>query len=188
MRKSEIQAYINFVKPHYEDKDPGHDFDHIKRIISRIPELENEVASEPDKSKLWFLACFHGLDKKLSGDRDFKEQTTNFLLSLSWDKKEIDILYKSLSEHMVNPATIEEKIICDANNLDLLGAIGIAKAFTTGGVKRQLFLETIEIFEKRYLDQAVFQTPVGKRIFKKQLNYVKEFLLKLKKELDDYVV
>ena len=39
-----IDRYCDFVRPAYTDRDPGHDFDHICRIIDRLPELADGKA------------------------------------------------------------------------------------------------------------------------------------------------
>jgi len=47
-----------------------------------------------------------------------------------------------------NPQTLEEKILWDANILDSLGAIGLARAFTRGGHEEQTVEETVRIIKE----------------------------------------
>lgn len=105
-----------------------------------------------------------------------------FLGELGWEEREIDDAFDSLRRHLVNPQTPEEKIVHDANFVELLGAFGIAKAFTVGGEFGQSYEETVDIFESRYLDKVVFRTPVGQRIAREERAYTKDFLNRLRNE------
>ena len=88
-----------------------------------------------------------------------------------------------MERHLDNPQTVEEAIVHDANYIELLGAFGIAKAFTTGGARKQTYQKTADIFEYQYLDKVAFLTPMGKQIAKEKRAYTKEFLNQLRSEL-----
>ena len=184
MLKQQIESYRKFAQHHHQNlnKDTAHDFLHIERIISRLDLLSQEIPSVPNKSLLYFLACFHGL-MALSEDKLFQTQVTCFLQGLEWTEEEIKQAFQSLERHLEDPQIIEEKIVHDANYLELLGAFGIAKAFTTGGARKQTYEQTANIFEYRYLDKVEFLTPVGKRIAKEKRTYTKEFMKQLRSEL-----
>ena len=83
---------------------------------------------------------------------------------------------------MTNPQSIEEKIVRDANYIEVLGALGIAKAFTTSGANGQAIEETADIFEHQHLDKVIFQTPAGKRLADEGKRCTKEFLARLRNE------
>ncbi|MHB1629179.1 MAG: HD domain-containing protein, partial [Bacilli bacterium] len=82
-----------------------------------------------------------------------------------------------------NPITAEEQIVHDANYIELLGAFGIAKAFTKGGAEGQTYEQTADIFEHQFLDVVEFKTPVGKQIASEKRTFTKEFLARLRAEL-----
>ena len=71
----------------------------------------------------------------------------------------------------------------DANYVELLGAFGIAKAFTKGGAEGQSYEVTADIFEQQFLDRVVFKTPEGKRVAAEGRAYAKAFLRRLRSEL-----
>lgn len=182
MLKQQIEPYKEFAQPHYVDRDSAHNFRHIERIISRLDLLSQEM-SPPNKTLLYFIVCFHGLDDKLRENKVFRDSVRVFLQDLKWDEAEIEKAFLSLERHISNPQTVEEQIVHDANYIELLGAFGIAKAFTTGGAWQQTYEETADIFEYRYLDKVTFFTPVGKRIANQKRAYTKNFLKQLRSEL-----
>lgn len=180
--KDQIEPYRDFVKPYYEEKDPAHDFRHIEKIINRLTMLSEGISQEIHPEKLYFLACFHGLGKQLSSNKDFNDRVQTFLESLGWTIENIEEAFQSLYCHLTNPRSVEEKIVHDANYIEILGAFGIAKAFITGGAKGQTIEETAHTFEYQYLDKVIFQTPVGKRLADERKEYTKEFLIRLQNE------
>ena len=182
MLKHQIEPYLEFARSYYRDRGTAHDFQHIRRIIDRLDLLSKEISPFPNKQILYFLACFHGLEANLNNEL-FRDRVKRFLLDLEWSETEIEKAFASLARHLKDPQTVEEAIVHDANYIELLGAFGIAKAFTTGGARGQTYEETSDIFEYRYLDKVSFVTPVGKRIAEEKRSYTKEFLRQLRSEL-----
>jgi hypothetical protein len=177
-----ILPYREFVRPLYSDKDTGHDFRHIERIIARLDELSDELTRVPAPHKLNFLACFHGLGSRIQNEPELRDKTVAFLRNLGWEQEDIDAIFSSLLSHLTAPRTQEEMVVHDANYFELAGPFGIAKAFTVGGARGQTYEQTAEIFEGN-LDRAVFRTPAGKRLSEHRKAYAKDFLQRLRKEL-----
>ncbi len=78
---------------------------------------------------------FHGGDEKI-GPKKVKELLTDFKVDKSTVNKITQIIEEvSFKGASVNsqPSTIEGKIVQDADRLDALGAIGIARTFAYGG-------------------------------------------------------
>ena len=112
-----------------DSRDTAHDFRHIERIINRLELLSREISPPPDKSLLYFLACFHGLGKNICDNELFCERAKYFLLDLKWNETQITKVFQSLERHTTNPQTIEETIIHDANYVELLGAVWYCQGF-----------------------------------------------------------
>ena len=180
--RDQAEPYLAFVRDQYGHKDAAHDLHHIAWIVQRLPVVAEGVSPPPRWDKLYFLACFHGLHAQWCEDSAFRQSARSFLTSLGWRDEEIEGLVESLARHLRGPETIEEKIVHDANYLGLLGAFGIAKAFTTGGAHGQTYEETVEIFEGRWLDRVQFLTPAGQRLAVEGRAYVKAFLERLRSE------
>ena len=179
---NEIEPYLEFVRHLYGDKDHGHDYRHVERIVVRLDELKEGLTPIPSTHKLYFLACFHGLCRRLDEEPELKERTTGFLHDIGWQQEDIDAIFSSLLMHLKNPTTPEEMVVHDANYFEVAGPFGIAKAFLVGGARGQTYEQTIDIYEG-YLDRVTFRTPTGKRLYEPRKTFAREFLRKLKKEL-----
>ena len=109
-----IEPYREFVRPLYGDKDTGHDFRHIERIIARLNELSDGLTPVPAPHKLNFLACFHGLGDRIQSEPELRDKTVAFLRNLGWEQEDIDAIFSSLLSHLTAPRTQEEmKIITE---------------------------------------------------------------------------
>ena len=102
---------------------------------------------------------------------------------MGWDAEEIADGFERLHRHLKAPVTIEEQVVYDANYLELLGAFGIAKAFTKGRAEGQSYEETADIFEHQYLDVIEFRTPVDKQIASEKRADTQDFFARLRAEL-----
>jgi hypothetical protein len=119
----------------------------------------------------------------LRDDESFCQQTIAFLKNLGWKDAEIQELFRSLERHLESPETVEEEIVHDANKVEILGAFGVAKAFTMGALLGQSYEETVDCFEHKALGRVVFRTPLGKQLAEEGRAYALEFLKRLRCEL-----
>jgi len=98
------------------------------------------------------------------------------------------------------PKTLEGQILQDADRLDALGAIGIARVFATGGSLKRPFYNIDDPFCKRRIPddkiwtvdhffqkllklESLMNTKSGKAEAKKRTRILKEFLNQLKQEI-----
>lgn len=109
MKENKLEDYMNFTKAVYGDKDPAHNFKHIRRISKRLKMFIEATDEQMNLQLLYFLAAFHGLIKKIASDNSFKEEIIVFLKGLGWSDSEIENGFISLGRHIDNPITIEEK-------------------------------------------------------------------------------
>ncbi len=147
-------------------------------------------------------------DKKYTNSKDTENQIIDEL-SVSDEKKEhIREIIASVSFNGGNelPAnTIEAKIVRDADRLDAIGAIGIARTFAYGGAKgRKLYDESEEarlqmseedyrskstasvthFYEKLLLLKDLMTTEKGKQMAEERHAFMVSFLQQLKMEIE----
>ena len=141
-----IQNTIEFVKQKLEGAEAGHDWFHIERVwklSKKIAETENcnsEVVelsallhdiADPkfhDGDETLALKISRELLEKLKVDDNVIEQVLFIIKNISFKNR--DEAPKDLP--------VELKIVQDADRIDAIGAIGIARTFNFGGFKNNL--------------------------------------------------
>ncbi|TWP26164.1 HD domain-containing protein [Apibacter muscae] len=138
---NKINYIKTFVKNRLYNEYSGHDYWHIVRVVNNAQKIMlNESA---DNLKVIIASWLHDIgDYKLHNGIDkTKEIVFPLLKSMEFNNKFIDDILKIISEVSYNggfnqpPSSIEAKIVQDADRLDAMGAIGIARAFAYGGNK-----------------------------------------------------
>lgn len=148
-----IEKTIEFVKQELQHAEAGHDWWHIERVWKSAKAMAKE--EDVDVLVVEFAALLHDIaDAKFhDGDEELGPQRAgDFLKSMAVDAviiqhvQEIirNMSFKS-SLGVVNFTSPEMLVVQDADRLDAIGAIGIARAFTYGGFKnRELYNPAIK--------------------------------------------
>ena len=189
--------------------DPAHDFDHIMRVYKNAQQI---IKKEKVNEKLVLSAVLlHDIVSFPKSDKRSKnssiesaKKAKTILKKYDFTSDEITIVCDAISEHSFSqkkiPKTIEGKILQDADRLDALGAIGIARVFATGGSLRRPFYNLDDPFcKKRIPDDEIWtldhffekllkleflmNTNSGKIEAKKRTKILKNFLKQLKHEI-----
>ena len=135
------ESVIKFVKGIFAYDCSGHDYHHtmrVYRLAIQIAEQENA-----DMLIVQLAALLHDVDDvKLSPEtHETKKNAVGFMKNSGVDDKVIASVCKIIDEvsfagiDSVVPSTIEGKCVQDADRLDAMGAIGIARVFAYGGSK-----------------------------------------------------
>jgi uncharacterized protein len=132
-----------FVKKTLEKAEAGHDYWHILRVLRLAENIQQKEGGDLFIIRLGALlhdiadAKFHNGDESIG-----PEIARNFLQSQQVEPRVIEyvtniIKYISFKNSFDKPAFTgtEFQIIQDADRLDAMGAIGIARAFVYGGYK-----------------------------------------------------
>ena len=172
------------------NNDSGHDFLHIQRVVKMALHLAKTVTC--DEYLVHLLALLHDIeDKKFQNDNKVKDYLVTIDLSEDYKERILYILpYMSFSKYPTLPDNfpIEGKIIQDADRLDAIGAIGIARAFSYGGSKNRPMYDadnsTIKHFDEKLLilDKYLYLDE-SKRIAKERMKILKDFYKEFNKEV-----
>jgi uncharacterized protein len=175
-----IQAIREHIKNKHSKDKSGHDYWHIERVITNAQNIL--IYEKADRSKTLLAALLHDIgDYKLHNGTDRTEELVYPLLSsLKYPKNFIEDIIKIIKEtsymggHNTPPTSPEARIVQDADRLDAIGAVGIARAFAYGGNKDRVLFDPNET-PTEYFDGASYQKNTSCTI-----NHFYEKLLKLK--------
>lgn len=142
-----IEDAIDYIRDFFVDEYSGHDYWHTMRVYRMAVKL-----AEIEKADLFIVklaALLHDIDDiKISPlTAAGKLNAMVFMAEHEVDKEVIDKVCEIIDENSfrgldsVVPATIEGKCVQDADRLDAIGAIGIARAFTYGGSRRRILYD-----------------------------------------------
>lgn len=209
-----IQNTIDFVKQELQNAEGGHDWFHIERVFNTSKLILNH--EDGDSLIVQLAALLHDIaDPKFhGGDENIGPETAKtFLESQLVDEKTIshvvDIIKhmsfkNSLDKNNRKAFTSKElHIVQDADRLDAIGAIGIARAFNYGGFKnRELYNPTVppqpnmtkeeykkstaptinHFYEKLLLLKDKMNTETGKKLAEERHLFMLEYLNQFYKE------
>ena len=198
---------VEEARQYYTDCDAAHDFDHVLRVLAlaeRIGQAEG-AAMEIVRA----AALLHDVaraEEERTGACHAKvgaEQARQILAGHPADK--VEAVAQAIASHRfrsneVVPQTLEAKVLYDADKLDAIGAIGIARAYALAGRRGQrLWAKTPSgslaesqptdhtpvhefTFKLSQLKDALF-TATARQIAEERHRYLVEFFARLEEEV-----
>ena len=206
---NELLYIKKYVKRIYAKNDPAHDFEHIMRVYKNAEKI---CKTEKSNKKLVLISVLlHDIIKKSETDKRTKSSSAlsasksiKILEKLKFSDNDISIVSEAIRNHSFTKnkisKSIEGRILQDADRLDAIGAIGIARVFSVSGAKNRQFYEPSDpfsknrkmndkkwaldhFFKKLLLLENVMNTKTGKIEAKKRTIVLKNYLDSLKKEI-----
>lgn len=206
MKNTIITTTINFVKEQLKNAEGGHDWFHIERVWKNAKLIANkETGADLQVIELGALlhdiadSKFHNGDEtvgprvarkfleKENVDEHINDHVIKIIENISFKGGNVDQKFKSL----------ELDIVQDADRLDALGAIGIARTFNYGGFKnRPLYDPAIEpdlnmdketykkslsptlnhFYEKLLLLKDLMNTKTGHELAQQRHDFMEQYL------------
>jgi uncharacterized protein len=209
-----IEQTVTFVKKTLAGAEGGHDWYHIERVWKMAVHIR-EKEGQGDRLTIELAALLHDIsDPKFNGGDGEKgsQLAFNFLMQQHVDHEvaeHIQSIIKYVSfkggfpQDRIN--SIEFQIVQDADRLDAMGAIGIARAFNYGGFKnRPLYDPSIPLqeyknsvsyyksgaptinhfYEKLLKLKDLMNTRSGKQLAMDRHQYMEQFLERFYRECD----
>ncbi len=141
---------IEQARRYYPDGDPAHDFTHVERVLKMAERLAAEEGA--DLAVVRAAALLHDIDR--GGEEEGMglvalPDTDHALLAAQRARRIlsaeppafVEAVAHAIEAHRyrngIEPQTIEAKVLFDADKLDAIGAVGVARAFAYGGVLGQ---------------------------------------------------
>jgi uncharacterized protein len=171
---------IDFARTLYPaDADSAHDFDHVLRVAAMADRIAH--AEGADREVVQAAALLHdiGLDEGRAGhETSAARRAAEILREHGYDEGFCSAVAHAIESHRFRsgptPQTLEAKVLFDADKLDAIGAIGVARAFAFGAHRGQKLWGDVP---PDYIDQPAGADP-------SQHTAVHEFHVKLSKIKD----
>lgn len=206
-----IRTTIAFVKNELKDAEGGHDWFHIERVYKNV--LLIAEGEEVDKTVVALGALLHDIaDSKFHNSDEAlgPNVARQFLRTQNLSEEIIDHVIKIIENvsfkggnHFQNFYSKELDVVQDADRLDALGAVGIARTFNYGGFKNRRLYDpeiapnlnmtpseykasrapTINHFHEKLLFlKDRMNTETGRKIAKERHEFMESFLQQFYKE------
>ena len=182
----------------FDELGTGHDYFHIERVVINARKI---VEKEDADSFLVELAAWvHDIgDYKLHGGVDKSEELiTAYLKTLDLDDTLISKINEIVSQVSFSkgnePTSIEAKIVQDADRLDAIGAVGIARCFAYGGSVGSILFNPLDrsennssiqhFYDKLFKLKDLMHTETAKKIAEERHEYMKGFVQQFYREVN----
>ena len=133
-----IEQALTYVREKFEKEYSGHDYFHTLRVFKMATRIAQ--GEDADLETVQLAALLHDVDDRKISPETYENQANarSFLLTHGVAADRVDRICKIIREISFGgnssiPSTLEGRCVQDADRLDAIGAIGIARAFAYGG-------------------------------------------------------
>lgn len=190
-------------------EDPAHDLLHFERVVKMAKTLCAEEGGNPEivvpAAWLHDLVIVPKNDPRRSqASRLSADAAVSYLSKVGYPSLHLNAIAHAVACHSfsanITPETLEARIVQDADRLDGLGAIGLARCFATAGLMKRVFyspddpfcetrapddqIYTIDHFYKKLFKTAeTLQTASGRREGERRVEIMRRYLSDLRMEI-----
>lgn len=213
-----VEKAKDFVEKHMAGDVSGHDYFHTLRVLRVAETIAREElrTKHVDLETVQLIALLHDVDdRKLSPQtHENLDRARSFLKENGADAKKTENILESIRNLSFKgtgstvPASIEGKIVQDADRLDAIGAIGIARAFAFGGSRGREMYDPAQpprlnmdaesyarngghtinhFYEKLLLLKDLMNTETGKAMAQQRHGFMESFLEEFYGEWDGII-
>ena len=184
-----INHAVEYIEALFSNDCGGHDAAHSKRVYHNAS-LIADTEPDCDRFIVALAALLHDADDHKLFHTENNENARAFLARHQIDETQIEYICEvingiSFSKNRgIRPHTLEGKIVQDADRLDAIGAIGIARTFAFGGERKRSLDESVQHFyDKLLLLKDEMNTAEGMRIAEARHKMMLDFLEHLEEEM-----
>jgi uncharacterized protein len=203
--QDQCHVFLSGVVP----ADAAHDINHVRRVVKNVQYLTdiehaNSLVTLPSAWLHDCVAVAKNSPLRAQGSRLAAESATEFLAGISYPEELLPEVFHAIEAHSFSAAiptrSREAAIVQDADRLDSLGAIGIARCLLVGGkLNLQLLSQDDPFCEQREPDDSQFtidhfyaklfklpdsmKTKAGKAEAQQRVKLMQHYLDNLRKEM-----
>lgn len=182
------KAAIEYINALFKDNSDGHDVDHTMRVFNLAIGITKDYP-ESDLFLISMSALLHDVDDHKLFQTENNQHAREFLKSHHVEEENIEKVCQITNEisfshnQKKKPTSLEAMIVQDADRLDAMGAIGVARAFAYGGKNGRPLSSSIQHFhDKLLLLKDMMNTETGKKMAEFRHQFLLDFLKEYEKE------
>jgi len=203
--------FAAFLREQASDADAAHDRAHVERVVANARRLaghEDGAALDVVIPAAWLHDCVavpKDHPRRSEASVLAAEAAVDFLSDVGYPERWHADIEHAIAAHSysgdVTPKTIEAKVVQDADRLDALGAVGLARCFLVGGALGHAFYNPDDPFcderppdDNTYVLDHVFakllglpdtmQTEAGRREAERRADVLRQYLDQLRHEIN----
>ena len=191
--------------------DAAHDLEHVRRVVRNAKQL---AAAEGARLEVvvpaaWLHDCVtvpKNSPQRAQASRLAAEQAAQWLHEWRYSGEWVPEILHAIEAHSftagLTPRTLEARVVQDADRLEAIGAVGLARCLMLGGAMgRPLYAPEDPFCERRPPDdraaavdhfytkllklEGTMQTESGRREARQRTEFLREFLAQLRREIGD---
>ena len=181
---------IDYVSELLGKNSGGHDTAHSLRVYKNALKIAEKEAG-CDLQVVSLAALLHDVDDHKIFNHENNENARAFLAGKNIPDSKIEEICSVINSVSFSknrgkrPETVEGKIVQDADRLDALGAIGIARTFAFGGEHGRSIEESVQHFyDKLLVLKDELNTDTAKAIAAKRHEFLETYIAELKDEIE----
>ena len=182
MHTTIIESAKKYIEEIFKNNADGHDAGHSLRVYTNAMKIA-EAYSACDREIVALSALLHDVDDHKLFNTENNANARAFLTSNNCEAKEIEQICTiingvSFSKNRgKRPDTLEGQIVQDADRLDAIGAIGVARTFAYGGKAGRSLEDSLQhFFDKLLLLKDEMNTEEAKKLAASRHKYIEDFI------------
>ena len=186
-----ISDAIEYVSELLGKNSGGHDTAHSLRVYKNALKI---ASTEPgcDLTVVSLASILHDVDDHKIFENENNENARAFLADKGVSSEQIEEICTVINSVSFSrnrgkkPQSIEGMIVQDADRLDAMGAIGIARTFAYGGEHGRSIEESIQHFhDKLLLLKDELNTETAKNLAAERHAFLEAYIAEIKEEIGD---
>ena len=188
MRNIEKEA-MDYIRVLFHGNSDGHGFDHSVRVYRNAMVIA-DTEPECDRQVVALAALLHDADDEKLFSTENNANARSFLETRDLPAETVERICEAINAVSFHknrgkrPETSEGQIVQDADRLDAIGAVGIARTFAFGGAHGRSLESSIGHFhEKLLLLKDELNTDSARRVAETRHAFMRSFLDEWEKEM-----
>ena len=184
-----LEEVTEYVRKLFSGNSGGHDFEHTMRVYKNAMDIADDI-NDAEREVVALAALLHDADDHKLFNTENNQNARTILSQIGIDSEKVDRICEVINSVSFSknkgklPETLEGKIVQDADRLDAMGAIGIARTFAYGGEHGRSLEDSVQHFhDKLLLLKDGLNTEKARKMAERRHKFLVDYLDELDHEI-----